>query len=560
MKVMLLLPPLPLKRSSNDGRWGQKLDSKQTGYVTMPMCLLALKSVTPPDVEVILGDLTCEDEDAMFEIAKREKVDVVGISAYTSTAPAAYRLAKRFKTLGCTTVLGGVHPTLLPDEAKQHADVVFVGEAEDTWPQFLRDHQKGEHKAIYKTCDQPDMAQFKPVLAEGINHDKYQAYMIETSRGCPFNCNFCTIPEVNGNAMRAKSMECLEAELRYVAKSVKEGKYLHFILFVDSNFYGNRPHMHKVLKLLIKLREEGVEVPYFLVATSLNTMRDPENLELLAKGGARQVYIGFESLEIDSLKAVLKLHHRNMDYDEVVGNMRKHGIQISASFIIGHDTDSARYIDSVVEFCDRNGILFPEINILTPLPGSQLFAMMDAEGRILSKDWERYTCQEAVYAPRGRYKSPRDVEAAYLELLNKLADPDRLWRAFLNAEKLMPPDTQYLDIGAATMRPCYMMHKSVRQNPSGKYNFMDRVYNILLMLWVIVLGVLDRKEIKLCLKLCWYFLWNPISLQSQIHMSVMFDFKDYVKFENERLGPKIRENSESNKAKPIEPATAATAA
>ncbi len=549
MKVMLLLPALPLKRSSNDARWVQSLAKDKPGYVTQPAVLLTLVSVTPPDVEVILGDLTIDDEDALFARAEREGVELVGISAYTSTAPSAYRLAARARAMGAKTVLGGVHPTLLPDEAKQHCDAVVVGEAEETWPRLLEDLRRGELQPFYRADPLPDMSRFAPVFAENIDRDRYSAYMLETTRGCPFSCNFCTIPEVNGNKMRTKGEAAIEAELRFVAKAIHEDENNHFILCVDSNFYGNRPHMHRVLKLMIRLREEGVELPHMLVATSINTMRDPENLELLAKAGVRQVYIGFESTELESLRAALKLHHRNVDYDEVVAKMRAHGIAVQASFIIGHDSDSDRYIDSIVDFCDRNGIVFPELNILTPLPGSQLFALMKSQGRVLHERWQEYTCQDAVYQPSGRYSDPLDVEAAYVEALERLADPARLWRAFKQSERLMPPDAPYVEIGAAASRPSFVVHRSVRDRPDGRFTLLDRVYTALFILYCI--PRITRAEIGLALRMALWFLFHPVSMHTQSNMGMMFDYRDFVRQETARLREKAsRRRSESPVAAP----------
>ena len=239
---------------------------------------------TPPDVEVRIVDECVEDIDFNVD------VDLVGISVMTYLAPRAYEIAAKFRARGVKVVLGGIHVSMCPEEAKEHADSIVVGESEKTWPILVEDFRRGELKSLYEEKDLPKLENLPIPRRELFKPNSYwTTNCVQTSRGCPFACDFCTVTIFGGNQFRLRPIEQVIEEV----KRLKKG----FVVFVDDNIAGNKAYAKQLFKALIPLKINWGS------QASLTMARDPELLDLAAKSGCTALFIGVESISEENLAA-----------------------------------------------------------------------------------------------------------------------------------------------------------------------------------------------------------------------------------------------------------------
>jgi len=353
---------------------------------------------TPPGVEVKIVDECVEDID--FDI----DVDLVGISVMTYLAPRAYEIAARFRQRGIPVVLGGIHVSMLPQEAKEHADSVVIGEAERMWPRLIEDFRRGELKPFY---EEKELPQLKGLPTPRRDLFKPKAYWttncVQTSRGCPFSCDFCTVTIFGGNQFRLRPIEEVVEEVR----SLKKG----FVVFVDDNIAGNRAYAKQLFKALIPLKINWGS------QASLTMARDPELLDLAAKSGCTALFIGVESISEENLISANKKFNKVEKFKEEFRRFHDYGILIQTGMIFGFDHDDETIFERTVEFLEENNIELAMFNILTPLPGSNLYKRMDAEGRIIDRDWAHYDGRHVVFKPR--LMSPETLQEGFFWAYHK---------------------------------------------------------------------------------------------------------------------------------------------
>jgi radical SAM superfamily enzyme YgiQ (UPF0313 family) len=369
--------------------------SQRTGGWALfpPLSLAVLAALTPPDWEVRLVDEAVEPID--FEAP----ADLVGITVMTSVAPRAYEVSARFRERGVPVVLGGIHPTALPEEAAAHADAVVVGEAEGVWPEVLRDAVRGRLRKFYRRRSRPDLAGL-PVPRRDLF--KPGAYLttatVETSRGCPFSCDFCSVSRFFGRTYRWRPLRDVLNELSNLGRKL--------VFFVDDNIFGARARAREFFKSLIPLRLTWVG------QSSLNIARDPELLGLAARSGCRGLFIGLESFLARNLQEVGKsLLNRVDDYGEAVSRIQAHGIGILGAFIFGFDGDDPGVFTRTVRLAQRLRLAAAQFGILTPFPGTVLRERLERQKRILHNDWSRYTISNVVFRPAGM--SPETLQAGF---------------------------------------------------------------------------------------------------------------------------------------------------
>lgn len=336
---------------------------------------------TPPGVEVKIVDECVEDID--FDI----DVDLVGISVMTYLAPRAYEIASRFRERGITVVLGGIHVSMCPQEAKEHADSVVIGEAEKTWPRLIEDFRRGELKPFYEEKDLPVLDALPTPRRELFKPKAYwTTNCVQTSRGCPFACDFCTVTIFGGNQFRLRPVDEVVEEVR----GLKKG----FVVFVDDNIAGNKAYAKQLFKALIPLRINWGS------QASLTMARDPELLDLAAKSGCTALFIGVESISEENLASANKKFNKVEKFKEEFKRFHDYGILIQTGMIFGFDHDDETTFERTVEFLEENNIELAMFNILTPLPGTNLYKRMDAEGRIIDRNWANYDGRHVVFKPR----------------------------------------------------------------------------------------------------------------------------------------------------------------
>ena len=351
-----------------------------------PLALATLAALTPPDIDVGFSDDQIHPIDLNDGF---QGADLVAISAMSKTAYRAYQIADACREKGVKVVLGGIHPTVLPEEASAHADVVVVGEAEILWPRVIADFQANRLQRFYRQDGVVDM-NHSPVPQRGIFKSHSRSYVpldvVQTTRGCPFDCDFCTVNPVFGSRFRMREIEKVVAEV--------QGLTRWGILFADDNVIGNVPYFQKLFTALepLKLRWIG--------EASLAGLDNEENLKILQKSGCKALFIGFESLS-PQLKTIGKPQNNPARYGEVIRKLHDHGIIAYAAFIFGFDFDDPSVFERTVEFAIANKVILTQFAILTPYPGTRLYTRLQAEGRLLQDKWWLVPNQE-ILAPHFR--------------------------------------------------------------------------------------------------------------------------------------------------------------
>ncbi|MBC7328159.1 B12-binding domain-containing radical SAM protein [bacterium] len=372
MKVYLIHP---------DPHWDKNKKLKKRTSLFPPLGLLQVAALTPSDIEVKLTDEAVEDID--FD----SDADLVGISFNTASAIRAFQVAEEFRKRGKKVVVGGAHPTMMPEECAQYADSVVIGEAECSWHRVLQDFKKGKLEKFYRCDGFPSLENLPIPRRDLLDPKKYAVFWtIQTTRGCPFNCDFCSVTRFFGRTYRTRP-------IREVIKEV-ESIESKFLIFVDDNILGIPQYARELFKELTPLKK------IWLSQGSLNAAKDEELIKLAAKAGCRGLFIGFESVSEECLKEVGKRHNIVEEYRNRIKLLHHYGIAIIGAFIFGFDHDDKDVFKRTVDFVYREKIDMPQFSILTPLPGTALYERWDKEGRIFTKDWAKYTGNHCVYYPK----------------------------------------------------------------------------------------------------------------------------------------------------------------
>ncbi|WP_432840140.1 B12-binding domain-containing radical SAM protein [Dactylosporangium sp. CA-092794] len=344
---------------------------------TMPY----LAALTPPG-----WDIEHVDEE-VEEVDFTRHYDLVGITFHTPSAPHAYALADRLRDRGTPVVLGGPHVTLLPDEAERHADAIFTGEVEDTWPRFLREFEEGRHAKRY-ACGTPPSLVGVPQSRKDLFHRKdHSGGIMFATRGCPSKCEFCSIIEMYRGGLRRRPVEEVAAEYGSFSGKV--------IIFWDDNIAADIEYSKELFRAITPHRK------WWSSQASIHAGRDDEFLALAARSGCKQLFLGLESVSQRSLNLAHKSFNRVKDYRDIVRNIQSHGIAVQVGVVFGFDEDQTDVFADTLEFLEDAAVQNATFNILTPYPGTPLFRRLDAEGRITTYDWSRYNARaDVVFVPR----------------------------------------------------------------------------------------------------------------------------------------------------------------
>lgn len=357
--------------------------------------LLTVAGCTPKDVEIQLADEYVEP------IPYHTDADLVALSAKTSCVTHAYEVAAEFRKRGVPVVLGGIHASLRPEEALEHVDYVVIGEAEKTWPRFVEAFRRG--KAPRRTDSEgfAPMSEIPlPILdGHGISAGDFLFHQIQTTRGCPFMCRFCSVPDISGNTFRFKPVEKVVEEIKKLPKSGFLKDRIKALYFVDDNFISKVKYTKDLLKALIPLHQSG-ELREWSAETTLNVARDEELLDLFAAAGCSTLIIGFESISEATLLAMDKKVNFCLSYQESIERIHQRGMSIVGNFIVGFDTDTLSVFRDTLKFINDNNILYPFFSILTPMPGTQLHEDYKNANRIDHFEWEKYDTRHVVFEPK----------------------------------------------------------------------------------------------------------------------------------------------------------------
>jgi radical SAM superfamily enzyme YgiQ (UPF0313 family) len=358
-------------------RWGKEI--MKNHFQFPPLGLAMVAAVTTPDFEVQIVDENTQPP------CTSQPADIVGFTAMTCQAPRAYELCKIFKERGVTTIIGGPHPSLLPEESKQYADSVVIGEGEEIWPQVLQDFKSGNLKPIYKS-GLVDINSLPFPRRDLLRLDQYQQrfHTLQTTRGCPFDCEFCSVTTLFSRSYRVRPVDQVIQEVEAILATA-EGRQHRRFFFVDDNIVANPRYAKELFKRLVPLR-----IQWASQGTITTFTKDDELLSLAKRSGCLTMFVGFESISEDNLIYVNKKFNRAGDYDANIRKIHKHGIGIIGSFIYGLEHDTPETFSNTVAWAQERGLEAANFSILTPYPGTRLCANMDAEKRVLSKDWSHY--------------------------------------------------------------------------------------------------------------------------------------------------------------------------
>lgn len=387
MRLYLINPSNPLVGLTkvNENRWNRY-------RIWKPLGLLVLAGLAPPEWEIAVVD----ENLGIPDYAIQPRPDLVGITAFTSQAKRAYQLAAEFRSRGVPVVMGGIHATMCEEEAGRRVDSVVKGEAEQIWPQVLADARRGALKPVY-AGEHVNMADIPPARHELLSSG-YAFGSIQTTRGCPLSCSFCSVPAFNGSHYRHRPIENVVREFRSIQEKL--------ILVVDDNLIGTRVEHVARAKDLFRAMIRANLCKQWIGQVTINMADDEELLTLAARAGCRGVFIGFESPAVEGLTEVGKRFNvrKGRDLKASVRRIQQHRILVVGSFIMGLDTDEPGIGKRIADAAARYGIDALDALFLTPLPGTRLWDKMHAENRIAANsfpdDWEYYT----LTFPVARYK------------------------------------------------------------------------------------------------------------------------------------------------------------
>ena len=349
--------------------------------------LLVISTLTPDHIEIEIIDENFDTIDF------NKDYDLIGISAMTHQASRAYEIADKFRSRNIIVAIGGIHATVLPDEVKRHCDSVFIGEAEYTWPVFLKDFENGNVSDFYKSEKPVDMTSLPTPRYDLLKKENYKVVWMQTGRGCPHDCEFCVASNVYGYKYRHKTINQIIDEIEFIHKIWPNAR----INFADDNLFLNRKFLKELVRHLKKMNF------IWFAQTDISIANDEEFLTELKAAGCTTLFIGFESVSEPSLSLINKNSWKLKqlyNYPDAIEKIQSKGIGIVGAFILGLDGDTEETFNELADFILDNNIFIPQITVLTPLPGSRLYKRLKKENRLIDIPWSNYTFTEVNYIPQ----------------------------------------------------------------------------------------------------------------------------------------------------------------
>ncbi len=396
-RILLVLPRPPGPGTSNDAMF-------PFPFLSLPQ----IAASVPESYRLRIID------ERITAITGKEDTDLVFISILTAAAPRAYELCRLFKRRGIPVVVGGVHASVRFREAAQHATSVAVGEADELIGRIISDFENASLAPFYQADGFPDLDRI-PLPAIALLNWRHKVFLssIQTSRGCPRSCDFCSVPGMSGRRLRFKSLPAVEKELKVLSRFRQRRLFV-----VDDNFTLVKERALAIAELFRRYRFR------WMGFSNLSVSEDESFLRALARSGCVSLFVGFESL---SGRGGLAKNHKYGRPDEIrraVDRIHAHRIGIQGSFIFGFDEDTPEVFDETTAFIQESGIELPHISILTPFPGTPLFDDLERDGRLLHEKWGFYDMNHAVFRPRNMTHT--ELQQGYVWALKYLASPSSI--------------------------------------------------------------------------------------------------------------------------------------
>ena len=397
--------------------------------ISYPISLVTLAALTPPDVEITIRNEYVE------EIDLEADVDLVGITGYTSQITRGYQLAGEFRKRGVPVVMGGIHVSLNPDEAERHADAIVIGEAEGLWEHVIADGRSKRLQKRYKRQEHPELQHLVIPRYDLVERTHYisppsvksNLIPIQTARGCPYNCDFCSVVRFLGRKYRMKP-------IAHVLKEI-EACGSDYLFFSDDNVIGNIHRSKEFFKAITPLKVKWMgQFPSTIG-------RHPELIDLAAKSGCFLLFVGFETIVPQSLQEVGKSFNQQQNYANLIRRILDAGITPFGSFAFGFDHDGPEVFDRTLEFLETTGMPLASFFILTPLPGTILYDRLLKEHRILDHHWHNYDLSRVVFQPVKM--SPEELQEKYWHAFGAFYSRQNIMRRIRAATGASPIQKMY---------------------------------------------------------------------------------------------------------------------
>ena len=366
----------------------QREDTISSPFKLQRVNLPLLAALTPPGHTISIVEEAFAPDDI------NQDVDLVGITVLTELALRAYHIGDTYRQKAVKVVMGGIHPTVLPDEALKHADAVVVGEAEGVWPRLVSDAASGQMQRIYRAGKMTDLKGLPKPRRDLLPGTKYQGYIripigVETSRGCPYDCEFCCIGQTLGQQYRVRPVREVIAEIESIDSP--------HLFFVDDALGLNRNVAKKLFTEMIPLRRR------WLAQGTVSLAEDLELLRLMERSGCLGLLIGFESVQKGTQNEVNKIKNLKIDFYEAMHRFHGEGFGILGSFVFGFDYENKDVFEQTLKFIMRSRMDVVQLRILTPYPGTRLYKRLLSEGRLFVRDWwlRGYPPDTLLFQPKG---------------------------------------------------------------------------------------------------------------------------------------------------------------